>query len=219
MVEAAPDATIATRERILNGAREAIALHGVAKLGMADICATSGMSRGTLYRYFGSREELLLELSRREAERFRDEVLAAAREADTPEEQLRLLLEQVTQEVQKNRALQRLLESDPARVLAAIRAQFTTIRGQLREILGGALEALAPVESGLVDADHLADWVTRLLLTYYLVPDSEPERMRSGLAAMHRMLAGFDASGEGESSSPVEGAQGASLLSDSGGDA
>ena len=104
-------------------------------------------------------------------------------------------------------------------MLAAIRAQFTTIRGQLREILGGALEALAPVESGLVDADHLADWVTRLLLTYYLVPDSEPERMRSGLAAMHRMLAGFDASGEGESSSPVEGAQGASLLSDSGGDA
>ena len=125
MVEAAPDATIATRERILDGAREAIALHGVAKLGMADICATSGMSRGTLYRYFGSREELLLELSRREAERFRDEVLAAAREAATPEEQLRLLLEQVTQEVQKNRALQRLLESDPARVLAAIRASKT----------------------------------------------------------------------------------------------
>ena len=190
MVEPSSDPSFLTRERILDGAREAVALHGVAKLGMADICASAGMSRGTLYRYFGSRDELLLELSRREAERFRDQVLAAARSAPTPEARLAVLLEQATEQVQHHRALQRLIESDPARVLAAIRAQFVAIRGQLREIVGSDLEALAPVEAGIVDADQLVDWMTRLLVTYYLVPDDEPERMKRGLSAMHRSLGG-----------------------------
>lgn len=192
MADAIPEPSPATRERILEGAREAVALHGVAKLGMADVCASAGLSRGTLYRYFGSREALLLALSRREAERFRDHVLAAAREAATSEARLAVLLASAMQEVQAHRALQRLLESDPARVLAAIRSQFAALRGQLREILGGDLERLTPVERGLVDADQLADWITRLLVTYYLVPDDEPDRMQSGLAAMHRMLGADD---------------------------
>ena len=204
MIETPSDPSDVTRERILDGAREAIALHGVAKLGMADICASAGMSRGTLYRYFGSREALLLELSRREAERFRDRVLSAAREAPTPERRLAVLLETAMQQVQEHRALQRLLASDPARVLAAIRAQFTAIRGQLRDILGRDLEALAPVEANVVDPDQLVDWVTRLLVTYYLIPDEDPQRMQRGLAAMHEMLRGAAASESAAASGNAE---------------
>lgn len=176
-----------TRERILDGARDAIARHGLAKLGMTDVCQSAGMSRGTLYRYFASREELLLELSRREAERFRDQALAAARNAP-PEARLRILLEQSTRQVQEHPALQRLLESDPARVLRALREQFSAIRNEIHEMLAPALEDTAPVRAGVAQVDQLVDWFTRILVTAYLIPEPEPSKMIDGLAAMYRML-------------------------------
>lgn len=187
-----------TQQRILDGAREAVALHGVAKLGIADVCAQAGVSRGTLYRYFDSREALLLELARREAERFREEVLEAARSAPTPEASLRVLIEQATRQVQQHAALQRLLESDPARVLRAIRAQFDTIRDQLHEILAPFLEQTAPVRAGVARVDQLVDWFTRILVTAYLIPDPEPDNMIEGLAAMHRLLTGSQEEPESE---------------------
>ncbi|MCP4903838.1 MAG: TetR/AcrR family transcriptional regulator [bacterium] len=188
MIEDSDRSENPTRQRILDGARDAVALHGVSKLGMADVCRCAGMSRGTLYRYFGSREELLLELSRCEAERFRDRVLEAARSAPTPEARLHVLLEQSTRQVQEHPALQRLLESDPGRVLRALREQFGTIREEIHEILAPVLEATAPVRSGVVEVDQLVDWFTRILVTAYIIPDPDPEKMLEGLSAMHRML-------------------------------
>ncbi len=53
----------------------AIARHGLAKLGMRDVSESAGVSRGTLYRYFSTREDLLTGLVREEVRRFRDRVL------------------------------------------------------------------------------------------------------------------------------------------------
>ena len=54
--QAAPD----SRARILHGAARRLATHPRATVG--DIAAEAGVSRATLYRYFGSRGELLQEL-------------------------------------------------------------------------------------------------------------------------------------------------------------
>jgi AcrR family transcriptional regulator len=56
-----------TRERILDGAVQAVALHGLSKLGMSDVSRSAGVARGTVYRYFASRDELLNALAAREA--------------------------------------------------------------------------------------------------------------------------------------------------------
>nr|WP_257909546.1 TetR/AcrR family transcriptional regulator [Janibacter limosus] len=47
-----------TTETISDGAMRALARHG-SGLSMTDICRESGVSRGTLYRYFANREEVL----------------------------------------------------------------------------------------------------------------------------------------------------------------
>ena len=52
----AAELNLRTRERILDGAMAAIARHGLSKLGMSDVSHSAGVSRGTLYRYFPSRE-------------------------------------------------------------------------------------------------------------------------------------------------------------------
>src|SRR5579885_3233177 len=48
-----------TRDKILEGARQAISVHGLKRVGMSDVSDAAGVSRGTLYRYFPSREQLL----------------------------------------------------------------------------------------------------------------------------------------------------------------
>jgi DNA-binding phage protein len=45
--------------RILSGALDAIASRGARRLSMSDIIEASGVSRGTLYRYFSNKEEVL----------------------------------------------------------------------------------------------------------------------------------------------------------------
>ena len=45
--------------RILSGALDAIASRGVKRLSMSDIIDASGVSRGTLYRYFSNKDEVL----------------------------------------------------------------------------------------------------------------------------------------------------------------
>ena len=45
--------------RILSGALDAIAARGVKRLSMSDIIDASGVSRGTLYRYFSNKDQVL----------------------------------------------------------------------------------------------------------------------------------------------------------------
>jgi AcrR family transcriptional regulator len=178
-----------TRERILDGAVVAVARHGLQKLAMGDVSRSAGVSRGTLYRHFPTREALLDALARREAERFLARVLAALRAAPEGEARLRLALEHATRHVREHPALQRLLESDPADVLASIRARFPEIRAALAGPLAPLLADTHAVRSGAVDAERLVDWLTRFLISLYLFEDAEPEATVRSLTAVFRMLA------------------------------
>ncbi|MDH3685403.1 MAG: TetR/AcrR family transcriptional regulator [Myxococcales bacterium] len=176
-----------TRARILAGASAAIARHGLAKLDMADVSESAGVSRGTLYRYFRGREDLLAELSVHESLRFWEHCIEGLREAPSTEDRLRGLLLRATRQVAEHPALQRLLETDPALVLGAVQRQFPTIRDQLREVFTPSLESTAVVAGGVVELDQLVDWLTRLLITVFLIPGERAETDR-GLEALFRLL-------------------------------
>jgi len=176
-----------TRARILAGASAAIARHGLAKLDMADVSSSAGVSRGTLYRYFRGREDLLAALSVHESLRFWEHCIEGLREAPSDEDRLRGLLLRATRQVSEHPALQRLLETDPALVLGAVQRQFPTIREQLREVFAPLLGSTAVVTGGVVELDQLVDWLTRLLITVFLIPGERTETER-GLEALFRLL-------------------------------
>ena len=182
------DGRIRTRERILDGAVRAVARHGLSKLGMSDVSDSAGVSRWRLYRYFPTREELLWELTQREALLFYESVMEEADRTPAGEARLDLVLEIASQQLSGHPALQRLLETDPAMVLESIRDRFPDIRERLTRVLGPALRETHPVRSGVISEGQLVDWATRLLISLYLFPDSEPQKMARGLGDMYRLL-------------------------------
>jgi AcrR family transcriptional regulator len=57
------------REQILEGARRCFAVHGYEGATVAKLEREIGLSRGAIFNYFPSKEELFLELARRDNER------------------------------------------------------------------------------------------------------------------------------------------------------
>ena len=181
----------ATRERILEGAMKAVASHGLAKLEMTDVSVNAGVSRGTLYRYFANRKELLHSLTIREAYNFWTRCVEALEDCERDEQRLKLLMLHATRYVSEHAALQRLLETDPAFVLSSLRQSFPSVRDELGRLLTPALEHSGPVRAGIVSVEQLVDWLTRILVTTYLFPTEDSGAMESAMESMHGLLVGL----------------------------
>ena len=64
-----------TRERILEKAADLFVENGYTAVTMKDVCEAAGLSRGGLYRYFGSTAEMMILLLRAE-QQYADQVVA-----------------------------------------------------------------------------------------------------------------------------------------------
>jgi AcrR family transcriptional regulator len=76
--------TAPTRERLLESARDLIEEGGYATASVVAITARAGLAAGTLYRHFGSKEELFVEVFRSVCDRELQAMEAAARRGDVP---------------------------------------------------------------------------------------------------------------------------------------
>jgi AcrR family transcriptional regulator len=177
------------RARILDGAVQAIARHGLAKLGMSDVIAHAGVSRGTLYRYFQSREDLLQDLAAVETERFQQRLREALQAAPSGEARLRLALLHVARYVDEHPAIRSLIDHEPAFVLRYLRRQFRALSGATGAFLAPLLQNTRPVRGGVATSDQLVDWLTRIMISAVLFPDPDPEGMARSLTAVYRLLA------------------------------
>jgi AcrR family transcriptional regulator len=177
-----------TRERILEGALRAVARHGLTKLGMNDVSASAGVSRGTLYRYFPSREELLESLAAFETRRFQQRVGEAVAAAKRSDSRMEVAIGHVARYVGEQPAIRRILETEPAFVLGYLREHFAELRALSEGLLAPVLRRTEPVLSGAVTADQLVDWLTRVLISAVLFPDPNPDEMARALTAVYRLL-------------------------------
>ncbi len=71
-----------TRERILEAAYGCIARVGLARTTVEDVAKAAGLSRQTIYRYYLSKDHLVMALVLREEEKFLDGARAAFARAD-----------------------------------------------------------------------------------------------------------------------------------------
>jgi AcrR family transcriptional regulator len=153
-----------TRERILDATLAAVSAHGMARTTLDDVARQAGMSRQTVYRYFGSREALLLATIEREERVLIDRMVEAARRHDELRPAVEAAIREALAAARAHPLLDRLLSTEPEALLPSL--------------LGGTSPVLSAAQPVLA-----AEAATRLLVSYALTPSSsDVEDLAAGLA-------------------------------------
>lgn len=143
------------RKRILDATFEVLARCGRRKLQLLDVAATAGVSRPTVYRYFGSRDGLLEAFALYEQDNFAAG-MAAATAGLRGSERVEATLEFIV-DYQFSHSLATLVELEPEYSIA-----------QMVRVLPMMKEGMHRVMSG-ENADVAAAAVVRIAICHYLV--------------------------------------------------
>ena len=193
------DLVPATRDRILEGALLAMGRVGMRRLTMSDVSERSGLSRGTVYRYFPSKEDLLAVLAEYERDRFSDGLRHALE--GIPEEELRLdlVVEYIINYLRQHPALTLLIDTEPAFVLGFLSQQLPVFRRITEELIDPVMRNTVPVKEGWVTVAELNELLLRVVLSVFLVPgesrDSVVGVLEGTLGSMVRLAAGRELAG------------------------
>lgn len=161
-----------TEERILVAALGLIGRRGVKRLGMQEIAESAGVSRGTLYRYFPSKDQVLIAAAAYDERRFStglDSVLAATR---APEDQIGAFMAYAFDFI-RSHPCRPLFESEPGFVMGYLLEHLPSLRGELVLRLGDAFDTVPAVAAGALDREQLVDVVVRLFAASWIIPESD----------------------------------------------
>ena len=169
-----------TEERILIAALGLIGRQGVQRLGMAQIADAAGVARGTLYRYFPSRDHVLAAAADYDEVRFRAGLDEALAQVQAPEERIGAFVGYAFEFIRSHPA-RPLFESEPGFVLSYLLDHLPALRGELIERLGDALDMVPQVKSGDLDRAQLADVIVRLFASSWIIPETDEESLVQSL--------------------------------------
>lgn len=162
----------ASVQKILDGTLRAIRDIGARRLSMSDISDASGVSRGTLYRYFASKEEVLASVSEYVCASFEQGIAEAAKGISDPLERFRAVMRFYAL-FTIERSPERIFEVEPAFHVAFLRSHFARHKAAVRAALDRSLDYLEKITGGKIDRDEYVDSLVRLQLSTLIVPASE----------------------------------------------
>ena len=159
----------ATRERILEATAEVLGRHGHTKLNLSDVAAQAGISRPTLYTFFGCKDELLEAFSVYELERMSNE-LASATAGLVGRERLDAALGFMVGIHQSGR-LRRMIDVEPHRVLSQMARALPTLFMLFQPAFEGTVADPAVAITAAV----------RIAICHYLVPAADADQLLAQL--------------------------------------
>jgi AcrR family transcriptional regulator len=162
------------RKRILDATFAVVSRTGRKKLQLVEVAAEAGVSRPTVYRYFGSKEGLLEAFALYEQDNFNAGVAAATaglRGPDRVDAALQFIVDH-----QFSHSLAVLVDMEPEYSLAQMRRVLPTMQEGMRHIMTGENPEIA------------AAAVVRIAVCHYLVRGHD----RSSFLAELRHAAGLD---------------------------
>ena len=158
--------------KILDGAIRAIGAMGARRLSMSDISDASGVSRGTLYRYFPSKKDVLAAVSEFVCVSFEDGIREIGKDIDDPIERFRVVMRFFAQ-FTNERSPERMLEIEPAFHLDFFRSHFDRHKAAVREALDPVLDHLEALAQYRIDRAAFVEILVRLQLSTMIVPASD----------------------------------------------
>jgi AcrR family transcriptional regulator len=172
---------VTPRERILAATLACVGRYGLAKTTVEDVARQAGLSRATVYRHFaGGRDQLINETITWEVARF---FAALARHvADAPDFPTRLerALVFAHRAVEEHQVLQKVLQTEPERLLPQLLATTPLVLAVVRSELVPLLRAerLAPGMTPEAAGDYLARMVLSFISSQGGWDLTDPEQVR-----------------------------------------
>ena len=160
-----PDQSV---ERILDAAWEVISRRGAHKLSMTDVCDVAGLARGTLYRYFPTKERLFEAMFQSGAVRFEQAMRRAIEEKPALAARLHIVSEFQPGDIGKERA-RRMTEAEPGFVLDAL-ARYLPHHRQVVETSLQPVFEHAERKGVAINRRSIAEVIVRLQMSFYLWP-------------------------------------------------
>ena len=170
-----------TAERILEAAFDCIGDVGLARTTMEDVARRAGCTRQTVYRYFPSKDHLMMALVVREEDRFIEETRSAFSTDGDLEDALYRGTLICLRFARSHPLLDRLLGTDAATLLPYLTTRAAPLIARAREAFLREIGRKAWVRSNV--KDQAADVAVRMAFSYALTPpDRPPERIARDMA-------------------------------------
>jgi AcrR family transcriptional regulator len=170
-----------TASRILDAAFECITEVGLSRTTVEDVARVAGLARQTIYRYFPSKDHLILALVLREEEKFLDgvrEAFASAPDLSGAIEDAALFCLRFAR---RHPLLDRLLATDSETLLPHLTTRGAPVIARAREVLTQLLTRKAWVRVGVLEV--AADAMVRVVISYAMTPpDRSPELVARDLS-------------------------------------
>ncbi len=112
------------RDTILKASLEVFTARGFHEATMDEVAATSGVAKGTLYRYFESKEDLLEQLLTETRARILQRFGAVFTQSDNVTEQIQAFIEDWIAFIEENHELYRLIQAEGTRLRGGIQTIF-----------------------------------------------------------------------------------------------
>ncbi|MGH9138050.1 MAG: TetR/AcrR family transcriptional regulator [Acidimicrobiales bacterium] len=179
------------REAVLDAAETCFRRYGIAQTTIDDVVREAKVSRPTLYRHAGGKEELLAAIALRELDRFLADLARAASRRDDVAE---ILVDATLLAVKKARAheLFALMLAPDSRAYAA--HVMHDLGPTVRERLAGYVEPLLDaaraegiLRPGLTTHDAV-EWLGRVIASLIFMPEPWPRTNADRRAFLHRVL-------------------------------
>ena len=158
--------------RILSGALDAIAARGTRRLSMSDIIEASGVSRGTLYRYFSNKDQVLAAVAEYVCTGFETGIREAGNGITEPIERLRAVMHFYDRYTEEN-SPGRIFEVEPEFHLGFFRSRFARYKQAVLDALCPTFDHLDTLLGEPLDRDAFAELLVRIQLSRLLIPAGE----------------------------------------------
>jgi AcrR family transcriptional regulator len=160
-------------QRILDAALVLVAASGFRHLTMDDVAARAGVGRMTVYRRFGSRQQLTDALAVRECRRCLGKIAAALDPRKPIDERAADLFVATLRVIREHPLLERLARVEPEALLYELNRDASAVFRLVRNFLVAQIRvAQGAGELVQVEPEPLAEVAVRLGASFVLMPDS-----------------------------------------------
>jgi AcrR family transcriptional regulator len=169
---AAESATDPVSDRILAAAAELVGRQGDQQTTMAAIAHRAGVGRATVFRRFGSKQEILDRALMRELRMLAVALQESAANAETPATALIECFVLSMQAMRRRPLLRRLAQLQPEKLIAFTRLRRPPVLVLWRSMHTSIVETFDTPEIDRLESSALADVLIHLTLGYSVVPES-----------------------------------------------